>query len=438
MNKGHRPSKIPVLNRNRESKEEESVVTIYCNAVKDGMKRISTSSEDCDADTSDKQVIPIDVINDEECDDEMIDQFIADQRRFLEQQERTGLRHEEPQPSTSRGQPRQHSMPNLEQKDERGAGGRDARLDNPRRLSKQMTRQAEINKERMYEAPGEYTPPVEFNMIIDQLPKMTLDANSEYVHSAMVDENYLVLGNHVDESTKMKIVRGDYIDLSKLLPKDRVMTMDEPQRMELVTKEGHMYWVPAAESSRISNFGKWEQAFRIYANIYSKAYLHRSSELLQYSHLIHTASLSFMWDNVYRYDIDFRLHLAMFPKRSWAIILQQAWSLRLKDRLRYNNYEHRGGNHATMHQHKQDDEWGNLCKRYNRGHCTFGASCRFEHRCKYCKKFGHGMHVCRKLKQDKVNGTYRASPGSLPVQESTSKVEQSAHRNDSSSHRLQS
>ena len=46
---------------------------------------------------------------------------------------------------------------------------------------------------------------------------------------------------------------------------------------------------------------------------------------------------------------------------------------------------------------------GNICKRFNRGHCTFGPSCRFEHRCKYCKKFGHGIHVCRKLKQDKAN-----------------------------------
>ena len=47
--------------------------------------------------------------------------------------------------------------------------------------------------------------------------------------------------------------------------------------------------------------------------------------------------------------------------------------------------------------HSKDD----YCRRFNKGRCTFGLRCRFEHRCQYCHKFGHGIHNCRKLIADK-------------------------------------
>ena len=91
--------------------------------------------------------------------------------------------------------------------------------------------------------------------------------------------------------------------------------------------------------------------------------------------------------------------MAAYLKRSWSIILQQAWTLRLKDKIRFGEGNSRSG-YTTPG--RSDDGWGNLCKRFNKGRCTFGPGCRFEHHCKYCKKFGHGIHVCCKLKFDKA------------------------------------
>ena len=178
--------------------------------------------------------------------------------------------------------------------------------------------------------------------------------------------------------------------------------MEEDQRMQIVNSGNQTFWVPVRENFHtIHSLGKREQAFRVFTNIYVKSFPSRASELVQYSHLIHTASLSYIWDNIYSYDKDFRLHLAQFPNRSWSIILQQAWAIHLKDRLKQSDNFRNGRNHHSRSNSGNDD---NICKRFNKGRCSFGVSCRYKHRCKYCKKYGHGIHNCRKLKADKANG----------------------------------
>ena len=382
---GGKRSRIPIPINKKNSMSE---ITIYENAVKDATKRTSSSSEE--ADMSDEVIMDG---GEQNTNDSLIDQFIIGQRRQFEDDRRVVDRGR-PIPLTSgygRGQAA-------------AADGAANIPPNPNVINAESIRKAEVTKAKIYTTPGEFLQPIDQVVkITEGLPQLELDTNNRFVHSAMVDENYLVLGNHVDAVTRQKIVDGEYIDFAKLLPRDHVMIAEDlGQKMEVVNKDGHMYWVPATELTRINSFAKWEQAFRIYSDIYGKGHPSRTTELIEYSHLIYTASLSYVWDNVYRYDIDFRLHMGMFPNRSWSIILQQAWSIRLKDKLKFNSSDTRNfGGAITPSKH--DDGWDNLCKRFNKGKCNFGPSCRFEHRCKYCRKFGHGMHVCRKLKFEKNN-----------------------------------
>ena len=256
-----------------------------------------------------------------------------------------------------------------------------------------MIQQAEASRARIFQAPGELSDKLDSNRFECKL-------NSELAHSVMVDENYLMVGLHVDDNTKLKIITGQYVELEKLLVRDKLVE-NEDQRMQIVNRGNQTFWVPIKEMQHIHNFGKWEQAFRVFTNIYVQKFPQRSSELIQYSHLIHTASLSYVWDNVYSYDKDFRLHLSCFPSRSWSIILQQAWAICLKDRIRVENHYH-GSNFSREKVNQKD----NTFRRFSKGRCTFGASCKFEHRCKYCGKYGHGIHNCRKLKADKANGIF--------------------------------
>ena len=82
-------------------------------------------------------------------------------------------------------------------------------------------REVEQGKTRIFQTPG----------------RELLDLQSSYVHSAMVDQDYYVLAAHLDESVQNKITRGEYVDLAKLIPKDRIIT-EEEQKLHMVVKGG--------------------------------------------------------------------------------------------------------------------------------------------------------------------------------------------------------
>ena len=194
-----------------------------------------------------------------------------------------------------------------------------------------MIRESEAAKIRMNATPGEYGK--NFN---------------SFLHTAYVDEEYLVFGSHVDETLQKRIINHEFIDFRHLLPRDRV-SVEEDQRMELVNRNGLTYWSPVIdrEIGVISNFHKWETAFRVFSNIYTMKYPNKAAELIQYCHVIHTASLTYVWENVYFYDKEFRIHMSKHPQCSWAVILQQAWNLRLKDKLKFDNFSDCGKHHKS-------------------------------------------------------------------------------------------
>ena len=185
--------------------------------------------------------------------------------------------------------------------------------------------------------------------------------------------------------------------------------------MQMFVKQGKTYWKPTGtqELSSINGIAKWEQAFRVFSDIYTRAHPTRATELIQYNHVIHTSASVYVWENVYLYDKDFRIHMAKYPSRNWGIILQQAWNLRLRDKLRFEKNGgfagNGGGSSSSSAGWSSSFNPQDFCKRFNRGRCTFGQSCRFEHRCFFCGKFGHGVINCRQLKAESKD--YRSDRG---------------------------
>ena len=95
--------------------------------------------------------------------------------------------------------------------------------------------------------------------------------------------------------------------------------MHDDNVMELVSKGGATYFAPRSrDSPKINSIRKWEQAFRIYAAVYSKANPSRASEIWEYVYVINTAASAYPWECVAFYDFTFRQLMAAKPMRSWS------------------------------------------------------------------------------------------------------------------------
>ena len=83
--------------------------------------------------------------------------------------------------------------------------------------------------------------------------------------------------------------------------------------LEWVRDGNNTFLVPAKKQSKINCFHRWEQSFHIYATIYCGKHPSRAREIWQYISVINTAASSFVWSNVYNYDIIFHQLMQFKP-----------------------------------------------------------------------------------------------------------------------------
>ena len=404
--KGRKCSREPSRDRGKNKfllTNRDSVTTIYRPAVKP--KRGSSSSETAGINSGNDTVI-LDLSNSEpgmmelpECNrelkgpsDSFVHELVSDFCRCSQGRERDYDSHERDQ------EPRRHR--DSDRQDTRGYDARQVGADR----AYQAIRDAEASKARIYDATGKQhqtlVNPMSGNKSNAEQNQMA-NLSRDFVHSMMVDGVYMMVVSHLDETVIQKITEGKYVDFPKLLPRNQVRSEND-NRMEVVNNQGQLFWQPYSErdSIQINSLAKWEQAFRIYSDVYTKANPQRASELIQYDHVINTVARNHPWENVYRYDQEFRIHMGKYPDRSWGIILQQAWTMIMCEKGGGPTSSH-GGNNRNFEQHKgesvKEKKSGKPCYKYNRGKCLYGINCKFEHRCVVCNKYGHGAFNCRKL-----------------------------------------
>ena len=123
---------------------------------------------------------------------------------------------------------------------------------------------------------------------------IVIDQKVELLRKLDDDDDFFHVSCHIDEGIKSKIEKGEFVDLERLLPKDRSagghIMGESSAPMQLFTRDGHAYFAPPDSDKRITSVRKWDQAFRVYATIFTRANPERSSEIWQYVHVIHTAA----------------------------------------------------------------------------------------------------------------------------------------------------
>ena len=230
------------------------------------------------------------------------------------------------------------------------------------------------------------------------------------------DDAFFHITCHVDPKLRRMIERGEFVELDKLLPKNRFRKKQYDGKFRWIMKGSDAFLSPVENESGISGIRKWEQAFRVYATIYSKANPHRSAEIWQYIHVINVASATYIWDNVAEYDFAFRQLMHCNPKRSWAKTYNQIWNLTLREHIPlrgngygggygngynsnngYNNQRSDNGHGQSGGNSNHNGKKTRHCWKFNRsGHCPDGKDCNWWHRCKYCDGTSHGYNTCRK------------------------------------------
>ena len=170
-------------------------------------------------------------------------------------------------------------------------------------------------------------------------------------------------------------------------------------------ESGTLFAIPKDKEQKINSMKKWDQFFRCYAAIFSKANPSRAAKIMQYIHVIHDAANHYAFENVMTYDYIFRKKMAEKPYKSWAKTYVQLWTRTMVNPISRNQQANGNYSYSSGSQSGQKKEWREIaCWHFNRNCCSKGAACRFEHRCSYCGSFSHIYPGCPKRankRQDK-------------------------------------
>ena len=130
------------------------------------------------------------------------------------------------------------------------------------------------------------------------------------------------LGMHVPQSTKQKIVKGEFIELHSLLDRHPV----NDQENKLVLNNGQLSVKPVSQI-KILDIQTWLDAFFIFMSIYLAAHSKQAQQLLKYMANVKAAasrSTGFGWRE---YDRQFRVKKARNACIPWNKIDQELWLL---------------------------------------------------------------------------------------------------------------
>ena len=92
--------------------------------------------------------------------------------------------------------------------------------------AEQLIRDAERNRARVHEVPGNYVN----NYEIVNNDQAIGQQSTSTVAAVKLDEDYLLVGSFLDENLRQRIGNGEYIDFAKLMPKEKNFS-DEDVRM---------------------------------------------------------------------------------------------------------------------------------------------------------------------------------------------------------------
>lgn len=154
---------------------------------------------------------------------------------------------------------------------------------------------------------------------------------SRQLETLLIDMKHFHLTSHVDRKIRAQILAGDFtVDFCRLAPQSRSRCRAD-QRLQMSIHDRKPLFTPVDKDNvkEINSYKQWEIAFKVFMGIMIGKWPEKADELLEYSHVIQTASLSYPWESVFNYDIAMRELITDNPTWLWGSICQRTWALEL-------------------------------------------------------------------------------------------------------------
>ncbi|CAI5776639.1 finger 703-like [Podarcis lilfordi] len=211
-----------------------------------------------------------------------------------------------------------------------------------------------------------------------------------------------ILGNHLSQKKRNKILNGDYVDMFTLLPPTKLIGKGERRRS---SGKGR-YRTPRAERT----FKNWLDGYQVFMGVVCAAYPRRSMDLVAYLAHVRRAHSLAGEQAALTYDENFRRNASLLPSTRWDLTDPNFWG---EDVNPYIEKKNQGPNKAG----KTEVKRRRLCWEFNKGACS-RPSCKYLHECDRCWG-NHPASACFKNKQQPFRGgrgyfhnNSRGAPGS--------------------------
>ena len=208
----------------------------------------------------------------------------------------------------------------------------------------------------------------------------------------------------LEKNLEDKILRGEYIDFTLLLP-DSIAHPQSPVVQLRVEDSAPGSLVSPVTMVRkrkpvIDTFHKWLDAYTTYMFVIVAAYPRRALELLKYQQIISRAESKFKGLAWLAYDEQFRHYAASDLTRPWDLVDLELWTVTFSGLAKPHCFVCSSPYHSQADCPKADPTRrqnrgpGSCCFSFNKPSGCNRRSCQFPHVCSRCRSPSHAFPNC--------------------------------------------
>ena len=212
----------------------------------------------------------------------------------------------------------------------------------------------------------------------------------------------------LDKALGDKILRGEYVDVSLLLPETLYQTQTPALQLRYEDSPpgylGSLLTVVKRKKPVVDSFQKWLDAFMAYMLVIVTAYPNRAVELIKYQQIISRAVTKFKGLAWYTYDEHFRRRVARDLTIAWDRIDIELWTVTFTGTAKPHCYicsspYHQSDDCPHQEPSKKPRRSALVCFDFNKASGCQRRTCHFPHNCRRCGSSSHALFNCPSSKQ---------------------------------------